>query len=186
MRPASIRGIDYIVPPFKHEWKDLPFLFIRKMVLFQLPQKWLAMSFSAIDCVQQTQVRLGEVEVSRTVEFSATCSLINNDRLHLEFSKETLLPFSCQDIFMHYRIGQKVSWHSKVSAAMHLKRRPSDIQGQQLVSIKTLKALALWAPPFACFLEMCLMGKSAMNTATSASHCKRTVHNSDSEIFLST
>lgn len=145
------------------------------MILFQLPQKWLAMSFSANGCLPHGQIRLGEVEVSRMVEFSATRSLINNDRLHLEFSKETLLPFSFQDIFMHYRIGHKVSWHSKVSAVMHLKRWPSDVQGQQLISIKPFRcyALALWAPPFACLLEICLMGKSALNTATAGSHCKR-------------
>ena len=145
------------------------------MVLFQLPQKWLAMSSSANDCLPHAQIRLGEVEVSRMVEFSATCSLINNDRLRLEFSKETLLLFSCQDIFMHYRIGHKVPWHSKVSAVMHLKRRPSDIQGRQLISIKPFRcyALALWAPPFACLLETCFMGQSSTNTATSGSYCKR-------------
>lgn len=135
--------------------------------------KWLFTTYT---------MRLGEGEVSRMVEFSATCSLINNDRLHLKDSKETLLPFSCQDIFMHYRIGHTLSWHSKVSAVMHLKRQHSDIQGQQLISIKPFGcyALAFQAPPFACLLETRLMGRSAMNTEHSdfcVSLQKRTGHN---------
>lgn len=144
------------------------------------------MSFSTND-LPHAQIRLREVEVSRMVEFSATCSLINNDRLHLEFSRETLLPFACQDIFVHYRIGQSVSWHSKVRAVMHLTRRPGDIQDQQPLSIKPSRgyALVLWAPTFAWLLETRLTGARAHTHSGSwVSLQERAVHNSDREGYF--
>lgn len=54
--------------------------------------------------------------MSKTVEFLAPYSLINNDKAHSEFSKEALLLFPWQDIFMHYRIRCKLVWHAKVTS----------------------------------------------------------------------
>lgn len=58
-------------------------------MLFQLSQKW-AWCVSLWMTLPYIQIKLEEVKVSKTVEFLAPYSLINNDKAHLEFSKETL------------------------------------------------------------------------------------------------